>query len=78
MNVMRHFLLVAAYVHYSSLLQPLVHLPALLQHPVLNVHFLVGVARERHIHSCQDALLKPALPFHLIQEIRQEMLISIE
>ncbi|MNV77874.1 hypothetical protein D3C71_1713320 [compost metagenome] len=52
---MRHSLLVAAYIDGGAFLNPLVQLTRFLQHAMLDIHLLVGVAGEGDVHAGQHA-----------------------
>ncbi|MNZ84336.1 hypothetical protein D3C78_1030890 [compost metagenome] len=78
MYIMRHLFLITADIHGSALLQPRIQLLAFLQHSMLYVDLLIGIPRKGYIHAGQHSILKPFLPFQLIEEIGRKMLISIK
>src|SRR5690606_19856003 len=76
-HVPGHALGIAADVEVRAPLQPLVQPPRLLPQPVLDVHLLRAVARERDVHAREHAFLAPAQPFELVEEIGGEAAVAV-
>src|SRR3546814_3680949 len=67
MHVRRHPVRIAADIEMRAFLKPAVDLPAALEQAMLDIDLPVLVARERHIHAAQQAVLQEPLPLELIQ-----------
>ncbi len=64
-----HAVGIAADIDRRAVADPAIDIRGLLAQPVLHVDLLGLIARKRHIHAREHAVLQPALPFGLIQEV---------
>src|SRR5690606_16919235 len=77
-NVFGHSVRVAAYIHVSAGLDPFEQIRRVFEHAILNVKFLLLVARKRQVEPIQLAIAQGCLPLSLVQKVRVEMRVAKE
>src|SRR5215467_3146142 len=77
-HVLGHRLGVAAHIEIGAVVEPFDQVAATVPQTVLHVDLLGRVARERHVHAGERAVLERVLPLELVEEVVRVVAVAEE